>query len=125
MESVNAMRQVLFHIPIVGIPIYGFGAMLCVAFIICTWLAGRRAEKEGIRKQIIQDLAVWLLIGGIVGARITYLLTDTRGKPMTWMDRLQAALTELYKIWDGGLVLYGSGICGVVGYFLGSSFFVR
>src|SRR5579871_3197684 len=29
-----------------GLPIYGFGMMLFLAFIVCTWVAGRRAESE-------------------------------------------------------------------------------
>ena len=31
-----------------GLPIYGFGMMLFLAFLVCTWLAGRRAESEGV-----------------------------------------------------------------------------
>ena len=31
-----------------GVPIYGFGMMLFLAFLLCTWLASRRAEREGV-----------------------------------------------------------------------------
>jgi phosphatidylglycerol:prolipoprotein diacylglycerol transferase len=125
------MQQVLFRIPIKipgwipeGIPIYGFGTMLFLAFVICTWLASRRAEKEGIRKESLQDLAIWLFVGGIVGARLTFLLVE--GDPgQSWVSRLQTALTEFFKIWDGGLVLYGSVIGGVVGYLLAYLFVFR
>src|SRR5438552_6896417 len=27
------------------IPVYGFGLMLFLAFVLCTWLAGRRGQK--------------------------------------------------------------------------------
>ena len=74
------MQQVLFRIPFPGvpegIPIYGFGAMLFLAFIAGTWLAARRAQKEGLRKEYIQDLAMWLLVGGIVGARLSSVLLE-------------------------------------------------
>jgi prolipoprotein diacylglyceryltransferase len=124
MELANAMQQVLFRIPIKvpgwmpeGIPIYGFGTMLFLAFVLCTWLAGRRGEKEGIRKETLQDLAIWLFVGGIIGARLTFLLVEgDPGQP--WATRLLSALTEFFKIWDGGLVLYGSVIGGVVAYIL-------
>jgi prolipoprotein diacylglyceryltransferase len=124
MELANAMQQVLFRIPIKvpgwmpeGIPIYGFGTMLFLAFVLCTWFAGRRGEKEGIRRETLQDLAIWLFVGGIIGARLTFLLVE--GDPaQPWATRLLSALTEFFKIWDGGLVLYGSVIGGGVAYVL-------
>lgn len=118
------MHQVLFRIPInflgwtpQGIPIYGFGTMLFLAFAACLWLTSRRGAKEGIRKEIIQDLAVWIFVGGIVGARLTFLLVE--GDPdQSLAARLHSAVTEFFKIWDGGLVFYGSVIGGVAGYVL-------
>lgn len=107
------MWQVLFRIPIGQneIPVYGFGMMLFLAFIACTWLASRRAELEGISREIIQDIAVWLFLGGLLGARITYLLNETPRAPLAdwpW---------KLVRIWEGGIVLYGAIIGGTVAYF--------
>jgi phosphatidylglycerol:prolipoprotein diacylglycerol transferase len=107
------MKQVLFWIPLSGlsenlpdIPIYGYGAMLFVAFVLCTWLACRLAAREGIAPQRIQDLAIWLFISGIAGARITFMI------------QYDVPIWQFFKIWDGGLVFYGSAIGGAVGYFL-------
>src|SRR5262245_39889184 len=105
------MQQILFRIPLRipgltpdGIPIYGFGLMLCLACIICTWMATRRAVREGIRKEVRQDLAIWVFVGGILCARLTYLFVE--GEPL-W---------QFFRIWDGGLVLYGSVIGGLLAY---------
>ncbi|HWG43098.1 MAG TPA: prolipoprotein diacylglyceryl transferase family protein, partial [Gemmataceae bacterium] len=92
-----------------GLPIYGFGMMLFLAFIICTWLASRRAISEGVPPELIQDLAIWLFIGGLIGARVTFLLSERK---MSFPEML----SEIYKIWDGGIVLYGSVIGGLVAY---------
>ena len=91
------------------LPIYGFGMMLFLAFIICTGLAGRRGEREGVAHEHIQDLAIWLFIGGLIGARITFLRFE---KGMAFSEMLG----EIYKIWDGGIVLYGSVIGALAGY---------
>src|SRR5205807_126944 len=61
----QTMQQVLFRLPIYwfsdqGIPIYGYGFMLFVAFVVCVWLACRLAAPEGVPPQRIQDLAIWL-----------------------------------------------------------------
>ena len=110
------MLQVLFRIPnpftADGLPVYGFGMMLFLAFIGCTWLAGRRALREGISKETIQDLAVWLFIGGLLGARITYLLNE---KPR---PDLLTFFKKLPQIWEGGIVFYGSVLGGIAAYFL-------
>src|SRR5262245_57086476 len=96
------MWQVLWKIPIGdGLPIYGFGMMLFLAFLCCTWLAARRAELEGVRKEVVQDLAIWLFIGGLLGARITYLLLE-----QPWAG-LWNFIVQLSRIWDGGIDLYG------------------
>jgi prolipoprotein diacylglyceryltransferase len=114
------MRQVLFWLPIKtswtppeGIPIYGFGAMLFVTFVVCTWVAGRRAQKEGIAKEHIQDLAIWIFVGGIVGARIVYMIQY--GIPFE----------QFLFIWQGGLVFYGSALGGLAGYGLAYVFIIR
>jgi phosphatidylglycerol:prolipoprotein diacylglycerol transferase len=94
-----------------GLPIYGFGMMLFLAFLVCTWLAGRRAESEGVASEQIQDVAMWLFIGGLIGARITFLRAERK---MAFTEML----SEFYKIWDGGIVLYGSVLGGLVAYFI-------
>src|SRR5437016_2569797 len=112
------MRQVLFHLPIPtpwssSIPIYGFGAMLVLALFLCTWVAGRRAQKEGVRREVIQDVAFWVVIAGIVGARVVFLIQYNR------------PLSEFFSFWQGGLVFYGALIGGAVGYLLAYQFILR
>src|SRR5262245_36711609 len=100
------MQQVLFEIPGLGLPVYGYGAMLFVAFVATTVLATVLARREGIRPENVQDMAIWIFIGGIVGARVTYMIQY--GRPVS----------ECFKVWVGGLVFYGSALGGVVGYFV-------
>jgi phosphatidylglycerol:prolipoprotein diacylglycerol transferase len=95
-----------------GIPIYGFGMMLFLAFIICTTVAGRRAETEGVPREYIQDFTIWVFIGGLIGARITFLLHQKR--PLAFME----LLAQLPRIWDGGIILYGSVLGALVAYAL-------
>lgn len=104
------MFQVLFRLPIHtnwtpdGIPVYGFGAMLFLAFVVCTWLAGRWSKREGIDKDRVLDLALWVFVGGIVGARIVYMI------------QYDVPREDFYKIWEGGIVFYGSALGGWAGY---------
>jgi prolipoprotein diacylglyceryltransferase len=126
------MRQVVFSIPIRvfdwlpnwlpdSIPIYGYGLMLFVAFVICTWLAGRRAQKEGIGREHIQDLAIWLFIGGLVGSRVLFMFYNA--PPGGWT--LGEFIKQFPQLWDGGVILYGAVIGGVIGYAFAYQFIIR
>src|SRR5882724_3849362 len=89
-----------------GLPIYGFGLMLFLAFVLTTWVAGRRAEKAGVSKDRLQDLAIWAFVGGLLGARIVYMIQYNR------------PIEEFFKIWEGGIVFYGSLAGGALGFTL-------
>src|SRR5438046_10510354 len=79
-HGTRPMQQVLFRIPIKfnfapdGIPIYGFGLMLFLSFVVSMWLAGRRAEREGVSKDRLLDLALPIFGFGIIAARIVFMI---------------------------------------------------
>jgi phosphatidylglycerol:prolipoprotein diacylglycerol transferase len=114
------MRQVLFRLPVpipnpwfTQIPIYGFGFMLVIAIFLCIWLTGRRAQKQGIAKEFIQDLAFFIIIGGIVGARVVFMVQY--GLP----------ISHFLNFWEGGLVWYGALLGGVAGYFAARFYYAK
>jgi prolipoprotein diacylglyceryltransferase len=100
------MQQVLFRIPYLDIPIYGYGTMLFLAFVFCTSLAVRLGRREGIPKERVQDLAIWVFIGGVIGCRVVFMI------------QYHTPFWDFYKLWDGGLVFYGGPIGGVTAYFI-------
>lgn len=109
------MQQVLFRLPIGedGIPIHGFGAMLFCAFVACIWLATQRARKVGIAPEVVQDLALWIFGGGILGARITFILVFAQP------PNVGQFFLNLIAIWDGGIILYGGVIGALISYTIG------
>ncbi|HHZ19135.1 MAG TPA: prolipoprotein diacylglyceryl transferase [Firmicutes bacterium] len=69
------MRPILFHLG--TIPIYSYGFTLAVAFIIGVWAVGRRAQKRSITVfDRVVDLALWVLVGALVGSRILFVLLE-------------------------------------------------
>jgi phosphatidylglycerol:prolipoprotein diacylglycerol transferase len=54
--------------------IYAWGVMVALGFIIGSWLAARRAERQGLDAKIVLDYALWAFVGGFIGAHIVHVL---------------------------------------------------
>lgn len=115
------MQQVLFWVPVKtdsfpdGIPIYAYGAMLFCAFVACVWFAGHVARKRGlgVPREKFQDLAIVLFILGLVGARLVFM----------W--QFKVPIEKFFRIWEGGIVLYGGIIGGTVAFILFHHFVLK
>ena len=104
------MRQVLFEIPGVHIKVFGYGLMLFFAFLGSMHIAARRAKREGLDPEVVYDLALWVFVGGILGARLFYVW-------QYWGTQIRS-FWEIFEIWKGGIVLYGSIFGGAATFFL-------
>jgi phosphatidylglycerol:prolipoprotein diacylglycerol transferase len=103
------MRQILFTIPILNLPIYGYGAMLVLAFASATMLAAWRAKREKLDPELVLDMAFWLFAGGLLGARLFYVVQ--------YRDGFHSPL-DFFKFWNGGIVYYGGVFGGVAAFFI-------
>jgi phosphatidylglycerol---prolipoprotein diacylglyceryl transferase len=112
------MQQILFHVPFTqswlppdGIPLHGFGVMLFLCFVLTAMVWGpRRAVQVGLPKERLQDMAILVFVAGIGGARVVYMIQyadQFKGKNLFF---------EFFKIWEGGIVFYGSVIGGVIAF---------
>lgn len=116
------MKQVLFYIPLSSIneswrdvPIFGYGMMLFITFLITRWVAIRLARREGYRPEIIDNLALCMFIFGIIGARVLYM----------FQMKVPFNVQNFVAIWDGGLIFYGSVFGGIVGYIVAHFLFLK
>ena len=105
------MRQILFTIPVFGgIKVFGYGAMLVLAFASSTWLAVRRTSREKLDPELVLDMAFWLFAGGLIGARLFYCV-------QYWGRGIDSVL-DVFQLWKGGIVYYGGILGGVLAFFL-------
>jgi phosphatidylglycerol---prolipoprotein diacylglyceryl transferase len=102
-------------LPARSFPIFSYGLMLLIGFLSALFLGQRRAVREGIKPELLFDLAFWLLVSGIVGARLFYLIQYHKqvfaGKQ--GLELLVAAV----NLSQGGIVLYGSLLGGAAAFF--------
>ncbi len=105
------MRQVLLTVPILGgIKLFGYGLMLFLAFLGSTNLAARVARREKLDPEVIYDLSLFVFLGGLIGARLFYVI-------QYWGVNVKSLL-DVFRIWEGGIVLYGSIIGGTIAFFV-------
>ena len=88
--------------------IYSFGLMLVVAFYSCYFFLNYDLKLLGYEEKLSSDIIFWAAVGGILGAKIYYLLEN--------IDRVVNSYNPLNMIFSGaGLVflggLMGSTIC--------------
>jgi phosphatidylglycerol:prolipoprotein diacylglycerol transferase len=100
------MYPKLFDLPLVHIPIYGYGLMMVFAFLGCQWLAARLATRRGLDPEVFVNATLIALVSGVAGARLSHVLEN-------WHDYTRPELGMWQNLWDmvnirsGGLTLYG------------------
>lgn len=86
-----------------------YGILVATGFLAGLWNASRRAVTVGIPAEQILDLGPWLVIGGIVGARLLYVVSY-------WSDYFShQPFWEIFMVHHGGLVYYGGLFGAVIG----------
>lgn len=98
-----------------GFPIRAFGVMVALAFTLALWFTSREARRTKlVHPDVIGDLLLWVMAGGILGARALYVIVH-------WDKDFAAHPLQVLAIWKGGLVSYG----GFIGAFLMGYWFCR
>ncbi len=98
------MYPILFKIG--PFTVYSYGAMLAMAVLVCAYGLSTDAAKKGISRDAIFDLMFWAVVGGIIGARIFYVV-------LYW-DYFAGNLLETVMINRGGLAWQGGFVGGVL-----------
>ena len=97
------MHPIAFNLG--SLTIRSYGVMMALAFLVGLWTATRRARLVNLPAEVLSDVTLWLMVGGIVGARVVYVTTY-------WQTEFATLpFSEVFMIQHGGLVYYG-GLIG-------------
>jgi len=84
--------------------VYGYGLMLVLGFLLAIYLAQRRARRAGEDGEAVARCGMLALVGGIVGARLAYVIQQTRHGVS------YNSIGDIFNITSGGLIYYGGVI---------------
>jgi phosphatidylglycerol:prolipoprotein diacylglycerol transferase len=95
----------LFGRTIGPLTLHTYGVLLALAFLAGLWIANRQAKKAGLDSARITDMAVYVLIGGLLGAKLLLLVVE-----WSYYSRNPR---ELFSLVQSGGVFYG-GLLGAL-----------
>ncbi|MCG6493099.1 prolipoprotein diacylglyceryl transferase [Kitasatospora sp. A2-31] len=104
-------RGVLYLGPI---PLRAYAFCIILGVVVAVWLGSKRWVARGGGKHTVGDIAVWAVPFGLVGGRLYHVITDHQlyfgGGRNPW---------NAFKIWEGGLGIWGAIAFGAVGAWIG------
>ena len=83
-----------------------YGLIVLSAIAAGIWLTAREAERKGFKKDDVYDAAMWIIIAGLIGARLFHVLDH-------WSHEYAANPIRALYIWEGGLAIWGAMIGGL------------
>lgn len=98
------MKNELFSIG--PVTVYGYGVMVAIAIVAAYLLSEYRAKKKGLDFESIFTLAVWCLVGGVIGSKLLFFITifdEVVKNPAVILD------------FQNGFVVYGGILGGILG----------
>ena len=98
------MNPEMFSIGNISVIWYSF--LILVGIILAIFLAEKEAKKFKYDKDFIFDLAFWIIIFGIIGARLYYVVFN--------LGLYKNDLLGIFKVWNGGLAIHGGIIGGLI-----------
>jgi phosphatidylglycerol:prolipoprotein diacylglycerol transferase len=111
--SLGAVHPIAFKLG--PLTVHWYGVLVMLGFVAGLWTASRRARRVGVEPDRIYDLGPWLIVGGILGGRILYVISY-------WREQFAAKpFPEVFMIQHGGLVFYG----GLIGATVAAIIYLR
>ncbi len=93
--------------------IYYYGVIIMIGALAALWLAIKEAKHRGLDPEIVWDIVPWLLIAGIIGARLWHVLTPSKSMG-AGVEYYFSNPIEILKIRKGGLGIPGAILGGIL-----------
>ena len=83
------------------------GLLTFVAVATSVFLVVRWGTREGLVADAIYSVAVWAIVGGVIGARLLHIIDQ-------WGDVYGHDPVRVLYVWQGGVTIYGAILGGFI-----------
>jgi len=96
--------------------IHFYGLIIMIGALLAAWLTSRQAKKRGDKGELVWDFLPWILIAGIIGARLWHVFTPTDSNQSMGLTTSYyfSNPIAILRVWDGGLGIPGALIGGIL-----------
>ncbi|MBQ6538819.1 MAG: prolipoprotein diacylglyceryl transferase [Bacilli bacterium] len=88
------------------IKIYWYSILVFLGIVAACFLIYKESKKQKLNKEDLIDLIFYVLIFGIIGARVYYVLFN--------LSYYLSNPLEIFAVWNGGLAIHGGLIGGLI-----------
>ncbi|CAM4321330.1 prolipoprotein diacylglyceryl transferase, partial [Deinococcus marmoris] len=88
-----------------------YGVLITLGIVIGAWLGTRMARQRGLNVNLFSDMILWMIIWGLVGARLVFVLTSWGQFADTPFPRV---LLDIINLRSGGISIHGGLIGGIL-----------
>ncbi len=92
----------LFHIGSFYLPTYG--VLVASGVLIGLWISVRNSEKQGINGDDAWNLGILVVLAGIIGAKILYIINDWSSYANNWREIFSLNTLQAGGVFSGGLI---------------------
>jgi len=93
--------------------IYYYGIIIMFGVLAAVWISIKETERRGFDSEYIWDMVPWLLVSGIIGARLWHVLTPSQSMGVGANYYFSHPI-EIFNIRQGGLGIPGAVIGGFI-----------
>ncbi len=95
--------------------IHFYALFILTGIALATFMADRTLTKRGAERGVFLDIALWAVPAGIIGGRFFHVVTHPRDYFYEGAD-----LLAVFRIWEGGLAIFGAITIGAIGAWWGA-----
>lgn len=92
----------LFHIGSFAVPTYG--VLVALGVLIGLWISVRNSERQGIKAEYAWDFGIAVVLAGILGSKILYILVDLHTYMQHPGEIFSLATLQAGGVFSGGLI---------------------